>query len=365
MEVSIKTYKFRIYLTSEQQERIFSTLNLCRWLYNSALEQRITAYKKRKTSLSRYTQTNELPELKREFPEFRNVHSQVLQNVLDRLDRSYQAFFARVKRDDKAGFPRFQGSNRYNSFTYPQSGFSVTEKCVKLSKLGEIRMKRHRPLEGTVKTCTIIHKNGCFFVCFSCEVQIVEQVAMKHNTVGVDLGVKHLAITSDGVFHEHPKHLQCLERKLKKRQRDLSKKKRGSTRRKKAVLQLAKLHEKIANKRKDTAHKISRKLVGSYDLIVFENLDIQRMVKNYRYAKNIADSSWRQLIDYTTYKAENAGKEVRLVNPYNTSQQCSNCHEIVPKTIRDRVHRCNCGYTEDRDINAARNILRLGLEKTA
>lgn len=204
---------------------------------------------------------------------------------------------------------------------------------------------------------------GVFFVCFSCEVQTGGQIGARHNTVGVDLGLQHLAITSDGVFHEHPKHLQRLERKLKRQQRRVSKKKRGSTRRKKAVHHLAKLHEKIANKRKDTAHKTSRKLVDSYNLIVFENLDIQRMVKNHRYAKNIADSAWRQLIDYTTYKAANAGKEVRLVNPYNTTQQCSNCQEIVKKTIADRVHHCVCGYKEDRDVNAARNILRIGLEQ--
>ena len=365
MATSMKAYKFRIYPTKEQQERIFLTLNLCRWLYNSGLEQRITAYKKQKKSLSCYAQMNELPEVKRELPEFKKVHSQVLQNVMDRLDKSYQSFFARIKRGDKAGFPRFQGRNRYNSFTYPQSGFSVTGKSVKLSKIGEIRIKQHRKVEGTIKTCTITHKNGCFFVCFSCEVQTSEQLVDKQNTVGIDLGVKHLAITSNGVFYENPKHLQRLERKLQKQQRAISKKKRGSNRRKKAVLQLAKLHEFIANKRKDTAHKISRKLVNSHDLIVFENLDIQRMIQNHRYAKHITDSAWRQLINYTTYKAENAGKEVRLVNPYNTTQQCSNCEEIVKKTIADRIHRCDCGYTEDRDVNAARNILRIGLGKAA
>lgn len=365
MSKSIKTFKFKLVPTREQREQIFFTLNLCRWLYNSGLEQRITAYKKQNKSLTFYMQKKELPLLKKILPEFKNVHSQVLQNVLERLDKAYQAFFRRLKNGEKAGFPRFQGRNRYNSFTYPQSGFKVSKQYLWLSKIGEVRIHQHRQLEGDIKTCTIVHKNGLFYACFSCEVDIKNCRTSKNNAIGVDMGVKHLAITSDGMFYDNPKNLQHFERKLKKQQRRVSKKKKGSNRRKKAVHQLARLHERIANIRKDNAHKVSRELVNQYDIIIFEDLNIQRMVKDNRYAKNIVDSAWRRLIDYTTYKAENAGKEVRFVNPYNTTQQCSNCGSIIKKTIVERVHKCDCGYVEDRDVNAAKNILHLGLQRTA
>ena len=360
----MKTFKYQLKPTADQAQKILSTLNLCRLLYNTGLEQRIFAFKKRGISLSFYTQKKELSLLKKELPFFKDVHSQVLQDVLNRLEKAYQAFFRRLKTGGKAGFPRFQGANRYHSFTYTQSGFSLTGNSLKLSKIGTIAVKRHRRLQGRAKTCTIRYMNSSFYVCFSCEVQVstasVDGIA---KAVGVDLGVKYLAITSDGSFLANPNHLRKLERKLKSKQRTLVKKKKGSNRRRKAVHQLAKLHEHIANKRSDTAHKASRQLVERYDLLVFEDLNIQRMVTNHRYAKSIVDSGWRQLIHYTTYKAENAGKRVVLVNPYNTTQRCSHCQALVKKTINDRTHRCLCGYTADRDVNAAKNILQLGLKK--
>lgn len=298
--------------------------------------------------------------MKKELPIFKLVHSQVLQNVLERLDKAYQAFFNRVKKGEKAGFPRFKGKNRYQSFTYPQSGFSLKGNVLSLSKIGDIRIHRHRKMKGTMKTCTISHKNGNFYVCFACEQEQAKPVLLK-KTIGVDVGVSHLAITSDGDFFENPKHLRKQERKLKQLQRAVSKKKKGSNRRKKAVRLLAKHHEHVANKRRDTAHKVSRKLVDTYDLIVFENLNVQGMVKNHRLAKSIIDSAWRNLIELTTYKAENAGKKVVQVNPYNTSQMCSACGILVKKELKDRIHECPCGYIEDRDVNAAKNILQLGL----
>lgn len=353
-------YKFKISVKQPQQDKILETLSLCRWLYNSALEQRIYLYKNRKETLSFYTQKRELPSLKKDLPFFKTVHSQVLQDVLNRLDKAYQSFFNRVKKGGKAGFPRFQGKNRFHSFTYPQSGFSMKGNILTLSKIGDVRVQRHRKIKGKIKTCTIIHKNGHFYVSFSCEIEKVTPSTAPKKIIGVDLGIQHLAITSDGEFFENPKHLREKEQKLKRLQRSVSRKKRGSNRRRKAVRLLAKLHEHIANKRRDTAHKVSRKLVNEYDLIVFEDLNVQRMVKNHRLAKSISDSAWRNLIELTTYKAENAGKEVILVNPYNTTQMCSACGEIVKKELKDRVHICDCGYIEDRDINAAKNILQLG-----
>lgn len=361
--MAIRTYKFKLEPTAEQQKKIIETLSLCRWLYNTCLEQRIYEYKTHKRAISYYTQKKELPLLKKELPNFKTIHSQVLQNVLERLDKSYQAFFKRLNKGEKAGFPRFQGKNRFHSFTYNQSGFKLNGKSLSLSKIGEVRVKCHRQIKGKIKTCTIVHKNGRFYVCFACEVPKSSHTSNTNKVVGVDVGVSHLAITSDGEFFENPKHLRKAERRLKQWQRAVSKKKKGSNRRKKAVQILAKHHEHIANKRRDTAHKISRQLVTNYDFIVFEDLNIQGMVKNHHLAKSITDSAWRQLIHFTQYKAENAGKEVVCVNPYNTSQMCSNCGSIVKKTLAERLHQCSCGYTEQRDVNSAINILQLGLQQ--
>jgi putative transposase len=177
--------------------------------------------------------------------------------------------------------------------------------------------------------------------------------------------VSQLAVTSGGERIESPKFLRKSEEKLKRKQRAVSKKKRGSNRRRKTVRQLAKLHEKVANQRRDYSHKESRKLIHEYGLIAFEDLHIQGMVKNHHLAKSIADSGWNQLIQFVTYKAESAGRQVVQVNPSGTSQRCSNCGEIVKKSLAVRVHPCPCGYVADRDENAAINILKLALQNVS
>ncbi len=361
----VKTYKFKLEPTEEQKEKILQTINLCRWLYNSCLEQKIYAYKTYNKTISYYTQKKELPVLKKEIPAFKSVHSQVLQDVVKRLDKAYDSFFTRLQKGEKAGFPRFRSKNRYHSFVYTQSGFKLEGKFIRLSKIGNVRVKHHRKLKGTIKTCTIVHRNNRFYVCLSCEVPKRTNVSKTNKSVGVDVGISHLAVTSDGEFFDNPTHLKYAERRLKQLKRDVDKKKKGSNRRKKAVMLLSKWHEHIANKRKDTAHKISHKLVKEYDYIVFEDLNIQGMAKNHSLAKSIADSAWNQLIQFTSYKAENAGKQVKCVDPYNTSQMCFNCKKIVKKTLTQRVHECPCGYKEHRDINAAKNILHLGMQYIA
>ncbi len=358
----LRTYKFRIEPTKEQREKINETLMYCRWLYNALLEQRITAYKRCDVSLTFYSQKKELPTLKKVCEEYKSVHSQVLQNVVERLDKTYQAFFRQLKQGEKTGFPRFKGMNRYHSFTYPQSGFSLEGKYITLSKVGTIRIKLHRQMQGTIKTCTVISKNGRYYVCLSCEIETQTQSTGK--MIGVDLGLKHLAITSDGDFHHAPKYLRKSERQLKKLQRVVSRRKKGSSRRKKAMALLAKKHEYIANQRRNNAHQVARQLVNRYDLIVFEDLKITNMVKNHHLAKSIVDAGWNQLVQFTTYKAESAGKHVVLVDPRNTSQQCSNCDEIVKKTLAVRTHRCpSCGFECDRDVNAAKNILKRAVQQ--
>ncbi len=351
----IRTYKFRIYPNESQKEKLESTLGTCRHLYNTALEQRKTAYKRCQISLNYYDQAKELKDL-----EIKHIHSQVLQDVLKRADKAFQNFFRRIKQgEEKPGYPRYKGYNRYNSFTYPQSGFSLDKNKLKLSKIGTIKVKLHRQMQGTIKTCTIIRELNNWYVCLICEVEHIS-LLKTNKAVGVDMGLEKFASLSNGEHIPNPRYLRKSESKLKYEQRKLSRKKKGSNSRKKQREKVAKLHKKIYNQRNDFLHKESRKLVNTYDLIVFEDLKIKNMVKNSRLSKSISDASWGKFIDLTTYKAESAGREVRLVNPRNTSQKCSSCGQTVKKSLSVRTHKCTCGLTLDRDTNAAINILRLG-----
>jgi len=361
----MKTYKYRLYPTKQQKQLLAETLESCRVLYNCALEQRKVAYRQFGVSVRRLDQQAELLEIKEYFPKYKGIHSQVLQEVILRVDKSFQNFFRRVKSGEKAGYPRFKGRGWYDSFTYPQSGFSLSANTkgnqrLKLSKIGSIKVKLHRVIKGKIKTCTIKRELNRWYVCFSCEVE-PEILPKTNKSVGVDVGIEKFAALSDGTLIENPKFLRKSEVKLKHEQRCLSRKKKGSNSRMKQKEKLAKLHRKIANQRNDFLHKESQKLVLNYDVIVFEDLRVKNMMKNRHLAKSISDASWSRFIAYTTYKAESAGKQVMLVNPRNTSQVCSGCGVIVKKNLSVRTHKCPCcGLILDRDVNAAINILRAG-----
>lgn len=351
-------YKYRLYPNREQRKAIDFMLERCRLLYNRLLDERIHAYKDEGKSLNYYDQASTFNERKAAIPALKQVHSQVLQDVAKRLDKAFQAFFRRVKAGEKPGFPRFKPATQYDSFTYPQGGYKLENNKLKLSKIGEVKIKLHRPTEGKIKTCTVIRKNGKYYACLSAEMEL-KPLPTCTDAVGVDLGIKTLAVTSDGEYFESPKNLRKSEKHLKRLQRAVSRRKKGSNRRKKAVRVLARLHEHIANQRKDYAHQVSRQLVNRYGLIAFEDLNVNGMVKNHQLAKSIADSGWSQLVAYTTYKAESAGRVVKKVDPRHTTQLCSHCGEIVKKALSVRIHSCeSCGFVADRDENAARNILK-------
>ncbi|MCS7459956.1 transposase [Paenibacillus doosanensis] len=357
----IRTYKFRLYPTAEQQEKIQFTIERCRLLYNRLLDERIHKYKMEGKSLTYRQQANTFSDRKQYIPSLKEVHSQVLQDVARRLDKTYQSFFRRVKNGEKAGFPRFKTRSRYDSFTYPQTGFSLGGKHIQLSKIGSVRIKLHRQPQGTMKTCTVTVKNSRYYVCLSCEVE-AQPLPKANHCVGVDLGVKHLAATSDGQRFAAPNYLRNSEAKLRRQQKEVSRKQRGSKRRRKTVMVLARQHERVANQRKDYAHQISRILVNNYDIIAFEDLNVQGMLKNHQLAKSIADAGWSQLVQFVAYKAESAGRHVVRLDPRHTSQCCSTCSKIVYKTLAERVHCCpHCGTTLDRDVNAAINILMRAL----
>ena len=358
----LKTFKYRLYPTKAQIAIIETTLWLCRFLYNSLLEHRITCYRSGK-SVSKVDQLNELPKIKAEFPEYKEVYSQVLQDVGIRLDKAYQNFFRRVKLGEKPGFPRFKNRTQYDSFCYPQSGFKLDKDKLILSKLGKIKVKLHRPVEGTIKTCSVVRKNDKYYVCFSCEVE-VQILPATGNVVGIDVGVADFVITSDGEFFPKQDSYRKAEKRLKYLQRMVSRRTKGSNRRRKAVKLLAKQHEKVANQRKDIAHKVSTKLVAQYDLIAHENLQVKNMVKNHHLAKSISDAGWSMLFQFLGYKAESAGRQIVPVPPHHTSQICSCCGALVPKKISQRWHNCqHCGLSIQRDVNAAINILAVSTKK--
>lgn len=360
----IKTFKFRIYPSNNQEVKLINTLNTCRHLYNDALAERRDQSKINKLVsnlqlfpwgkpkwINYYGQSKGLTATKTEYQ--KQVYTQVLQNVLKRVERSFKNFF------NGAGYPRFQGRNRYDSFTYPQKGFKITDDGkLKLSKVGEIKIKLHREIEGKIKTCTIKRDVDQWYCSFSVEMIPESSLKPTGKSIGVDVGLESLITLSNGEQVKPPQYLRQSEAKLVKAQQQLSRKKEGSSNRNKQRIKVARVHRNIRNQRQDFAHKISRELVNTYDLIVFEKLQIQNMVKNHHLAKSINDAGWYQLIQFTKYKAEYAGRVVELVDPRNTSKECSVYGHIHNMPLSQRTYNCpECGNVMDRDHNAAINIL--------
>ena len=348
-----KTFQFRIYPGRKQEVVLNRTLSTCRHLYNDSLAERKRQAELNKLRkqfdifpwgkpewINKYDQMLDLTASKT--PYQKEVFSQVLQDAIKRVDKSFKNFF------NGFGYPRFQGRNRYNSFTYPQSGFELKDGKLILSKIGTIKIILHREIEGIIKTCTIKRDIDHWYVSFSCEIDNPVLVEIKTKT-GIDVGLIDLITLSNGEQIEPPKFLRKSEDNLIHKQKRLSRKKKGSEKRSKQRIIVAKVHRRIRNQRKDFAHKTSRMLVDNYDLIKFEDLQIKNMVQNHHLAKSISDAGWYQLMNFTEYKAAYAGKFVEFVNPAGTSQTCI-CGFHVPKKLSERIHRCpSCGLVMGRD----------------
>ena len=357
-----RTYQFRVYPTTQQATTLTQWLTTCRILYNNSLTERKDAWHTHQHSVTYYEQAAQLQVAKKTNPFLKAVHSQVLQDTLRRLDKTFNNFFRRLKKGENAGYPRFKGKYRYDSFTYPQSGFALEKKKKKLrlSKIGSITIKLHRPIpaEGVIKTCTIKRHIDHWYACFSLELPDPQTQREIKKAIGVDVGLKSLLALNNGDTIANPRWFRNSEQKLANAQRRKDRKVKGSNNRHKQNTKVAQLHRKIRNQRKDFHHKLSRKLVDSYDLIVYENLKITNMVKNHHLAKSISDAGWGQLMCFTEYKAEEAGTLVEYVSAYNTTQLCSRCGKIVPKTLATRIHRCPyCGLVLARDHNSAITVL--------
>lgn len=348
-----KVYQYRMYPTKAQVSTLNRTLNLCRKVYNNTLALRRDAWDYDQKNISLFDSHKDLTLWKQEFPELKSVHSQVLQDAQLRVDLAFKAFFRRVKSDngESPGYPRFKGYGRYDSITYPQMGYWINENSIKLSKIGEIKTVFHRPTEGIVKQVNVrkTHTNK-WLVSVVCDDVPRHPLPKSEECVGIDVGLKTFAMLSNGEPVENPKFYRKEEKELARVQRKGIKK------------VVARVHERISNKRDNFTQQLSRALVNRYGTICFEKLDIKNMVQTPHMAKGILDAAWSKLVQYTIYKAEDAGRVVVLVNPAHTSQMCSRCGEIVAKDLSVRIHHCKCGLIMDRDLNAAVNILRLGLQ---
>ncbi len=354
-----KTFKYKLEPTPEQAKQMTWVLDRCRELYNAGLRERRDAWKMQRVSISYYDQTEQLPGIKEVRPEYQAIHSQVLQDTLRRLDKAMQAFFRRVKLGDKPGYPRFQGRKRYHSFTYPQydNGARCDNGFLVLSKIGRMKVRWSRPLQGTPKTVTISNEADGWYVCFSCtDVPCVELVKTGQE-VGIDVGLTVFQTTSEGDQCANPRWLRKMEKKLRYKQKQVSRRQKGSNRRQKAVNELAQCHQTVARQREDFHHKEANKLIRQYDVIYVEDLQVANMVRNRHLSKSISDAGWAQYRSILQYKAAYAGKEVVAVPPHYTSQDCSRCHNRVHKSLSVRTHICPyCGLVMDRDENGAKNV---------
>jgi putative transposase len=355
-------YQYRLYPSKKQKVKIINSLKVCKAIYNELLESSVNTYKETKKTLRKFDY-NKL--IKGKYP----VHSQVAQNVSDRVHKAFSNFFRRVK--DKSckqkGFPRFK--SRVNSITFPQSGFKIlSDKRLHLSKIGNIPIILHRIPKGKIKTLTIKqNKIGQWFAIFSCEVPDKDVINPSTEKIGIDVGLENFATLSNGEVIANPRHLIQSEHRLKLLQRRLSRKKKGSANRRKARFKLAKQHLKVANQRNDFLHKLSRTITQRFAIINVEKLNITSMLKSHWLAKSIGDVSWNTFIRNLEYKAVTSGSKLVKVNARNTSKTCSECGTIIKMPLTKRKFSCpKCGFVCHRDLNASINILNGmgGLPKT-
>ena len=367
-----KAYKYRIYPNKQQEELIQKTFGCCRFVYNQYLAKRIELYKTDKSTLNYNACSNDLRRLKQENEWLKEVDSVSIQSALKDLDVAYQNFFRRVKQgDSKAGFPRFKSKkeNKKSYKTkYTNGNIRVLSNKIKLPKLGLVKCKVSKQIEGRILNATVSQNpSGKYFVSVCCTDIEIPQYSSTSAVVGIDLGLKEFAITSDGQHIENPKYLFKSQKKFAKLQRQLSRKTIGSKNRNKARIKVARQYEKITNQRMDFLQKLSTQLIKDYDVICLEDLKIKNMVKNHKLAKSISDVSWSEFIRELQYKAEWQHKIVQKIDTYYPSSQiCSNCGYKFTgtKDLSVREWICpQCGVHHDRDENAAINILNEGLRE--
>jgi putative transposase len=354
-----KTFEYRLYPTRRQRELLMACLTESRRLYNEMLE----------TVKDHYAESGDFLFKNELAGRFKGrggecVPATTVQTLADRLDKALRRYVARKKRKERVGFPRFKSPNRWHSITLRQWGKDVGFEQGRLrvpKKLGKsIKIKQHRSLEGAPKTaCLKFEADGKWYALIVCDLGDEPPERIEGTAVGLDVGIKVFVADSEGNTVENPRYYRRSQKKLRSAQRRTCRRKKGSKRRRKAARAVAKRHLKIARQRKNFLHKTARRYVEAYETIVVEDLNVAGMVKNRHLAKSIADASWSKFIKILEQKAESAGARVVKVSAHFTTQQCSECPQLVPKSLSVRTHTCiHCGHTQDRDVNAAKNILR-------
>lgn len=359
-----KAFKYRLYPNRSQTEALDAMLGTHRRLYNLALRDRRDSYEGEGRSVSYGEQSARYKESRKVLPSFCALNFSSAQATLRRLDKAFKAFFRRVKAGQCPGYPRFKGEDRFRTVEFPSYGDGCKLKDngrLYLQRIGHIKVKLHRAIEGTIKTVSVKKSCGKWYAIFSCDLGDEPEPVEGGPEVGIDLGLKSFLVTSDGSSVDPPRYYRKAQKKLKRAQRALARKKKGSSRRRKARERVARLHEKTANQRRDFHHKEARKLVEAHGLIAHEALNVKGLSRT-RLATSVHDAGWAQFVNILVPKAEEAGVRVVAVNPANTTQACSSCGAMPErkKTLSERLHNCSCGYVADRDVNAAENILALG-----
>jgi len=356
----IKSFRYRIYPTKRQTETLNQQLAICCEIYNAALQERREAWKLEQKSIGLYDQINQLPAIRKDREDVARLYSHVLRDPLVRVDNAFKAFFRRLKSKNKPGYPRFKSARRYDSLVFTEhAAWSPQSGKVRIAKVGEVRVKQHRAIEGEPKTLTIKREAGRWFAIFVCDIG-VSPLPFNSNTIGVDVGLSVFATLSNGTSIDNPRWLRNGEQALRIAQRKVKRRKKGSDRRHTAVLLLQRAYAKIRQQRSDFHHKLSRTLIDNNGLIAVEDLNIKGLASG-RLSKSVNDAAWSNFIFMLSYKAENAGRLLVKVNPRGTSQTCL-CGAEVRKTLKDRLHVClSCGLVADRDHVSAQLILERGL----
>jgi putative transposase len=362
-----RTYRYRIYPTVRLRHALEAQLSFACQLYNAALEERRYAWRGRRRSVTLYEQFRELTAVRADKMGPPNMSCSAMRDPLRRLDRAFAAYFRRVKAGVKPGYPRFRSVRRYDSLTWV-SGWAVRDGRLALQGIGQVKVKWHRrlPASAVVRTVTVRRAAERWYACFSLQVPPPPRIlAMPLPAVGLDLGIHHFASLSTGEQVLGPRAYRAAKSRLRVAQRRVARRHKGSHRRHKALLLLARDHERIRNLRHNHAHKVTRRLVSDFGLVAVEDLNVTGLARG-PMAKDVTDQGWAAFLTMLEYKAEEAGTRLIRVPPYGTSQACSGCGVMVPKLLSERTHQCaECGLVIDRDTNAARNILRLGLSRQA